>query len=272
MLGQAFVALLEQRGIQRTTGQRPAVDLSEPERLAERLDIAVPKDCTAVINCGAYTQVDDAEAHEDAANAVNCQAVEVVARLCKSRNIPLVHFSTDYVFAGDATSPYAVDTPHAPINAYGRSKACGERALLASGAEHLLVRTSWVYAPWGNNFVRTMARLTAAQPTLNVVNDQRGRPTSAEYLAERSLALLLAGHRGTYHVTDGGECTWFEFTQEIARELDRACQVQPCTSAAFPRPAKRPAYSVLDLSKTEAAIGPARPWQDNLRDVLRRIG
>lgn len=271
MLGRAFVELLERRGLRYRSAQRADVDLSHPELLPGSLSSILPDDCSAVINCAAYTRVDDAETEETAANAVNCEAVGILAEVCRSRGIPLVHFSTDYVFAGNATAPYPIDAPHAPINAYGRSKACGERALQESGAEHLLLRTSWVYAPWGTNFVLTMAKLSATRPTLNVVHDQRGRPTSAEYLAEQSLSLLLLGHRGTYHVTDGGECTWFEFTQAIVSGLGHLCDVQPCNSDAFPRPAKRPAYSVLDLSKTEAALGPSRRWQENLGDVLHRI-
>ena len=267
MLGRAYVELLQQRGMHFSTGQRPTVDLAAPESLAA----AIPETCTAVINCAAYTKVDDAETHEAEAHAINCTGVAALAALCKQRGIPLVHFSTDYVFAGDAEAPYPIDTPHAPINAYGRSKAAGEEALWDSEAEHLLLRTSWVYAPWGNNFVLTMAKLSAERPALTVVNDQRGRPTSAQYLAQRSLALLQEGHRGTFHVTDGGECTWFDFTREIVRHLDRQCDVQPCSSDAFPRPAKRPAYSVLDLGPTDAAIGPSRSWQENLQDVLRAV-
>jgi dTDP-4-dehydrorhamnose reductase len=180
----------------------------------------------------------------------------------------MVHFSTDYVFDGKASTPYAVDHPLCPVNAYGRSKAAGELALRASGAEHLIVRTSWLYAPWGENFVRTILRLCEQRDEIAVVGDQRGRPTSATYLARRSLESLHAGARGTYHVTDGGECTWYELACAI-RELSGAtCHVRPCTSNEFPRPAPRPKFSVLDLGSTEALLGPSRCFRDNLREVV----
>ena len=203
--------------------------------------------------------------------AANANSVHNLAALCTQRDATLVHYSTDYVFSGNANTPYPVDAPQEPQNAYGRSKAAGERALWTSGCNHVLIRTSWLYAPWANNFVRTMARLGKTKDALAVVDDQRGRPTSAQYLAERTLGLLEHRARGTFHVTDDGQCTWFGFTQEVMRELGYACRVSPCTSAEFPRPAPRPTYSVLGLEKTESLLGPARPWQENLRDVLMSL-
>jgi dTDP-4-dehydrorhamnose reductase len=140
-----------------------------------------------------------------------------------------------------------------------------------AGGPHLVLRTSWLYAPWANNFVRTIFKASSQQPSLRVVNDQRGRPTSAEHLANATLRLLDCKLRGTLHVTDGGECTWFEFAQEIVRLSGHACQVDPTTSAEYARPAQRPAYSVLDLGPTEAALGPMPHWRDNLRDVMQRL-
>jgi dTDP-4-dehydrorhamnose reductase len=182
-----------------------------------------------------------------------------------------VHISTDYVFDGNADTPYAVEHPRDPVNAYGRSKAVGEVALEQGPAPFLCVRTSWLYAPWGHNFVRTMLRLTAERDTLKVVDDQRGRPTSATHLAATTRQLLAADARGTFHVTDGGECTWHGLAKEIARQASspgETCDVQPCTTADFPRPAPRPAYSVLDLSKAEAIVGPMRVWKQSLKDVI----
>ena len=166
------------------------------------------------------------------------------------------------VSAAQATAPYPTDAPIEPLGAYGRTKAAGEQAVRATGGRHLIVRTSWLYAPWGNNFVRTMARLTRDKPALKVVSDQRGRPTSAEHLAASALALLDRGATGTFHVTDGGECTWYDFTVAIAQALGRTCAIAPCTTAEFPRPAPRPAYSVLELSETEALLGPMPDWRD----------
>lgn len=267
MLGRAFVEELTRRGLPFTSKSYPEIDITKPDALAD----AVPSDAQIVINCSAYTDVDGAEKNEEAANLVNGEGVGNLARLCASRGATLVHFSTDYVFNGEATKPYRTDGEHDPVNAYGRSKAIGERLLRQSGCEHLLLRTSWLYAPWANNFVRTMAKLTRDRDKLTVVNDQRGRPSSASYVVERTLGLLASPERGTFHVTDGGECTWYEFTREIARQLGNTCDVQPCTSDAFPRPAKRPAYSVMSLQRTEDVLGPSAPWQQNLATVLKTL-
>ena len=181
----------------------------------------------------------------------------------------LVAFSTDYVFDGAATSPYTVDHPRAPINAYGRSKAAGEEALEAAGAAYLNLRTSWLYAPWSKNFVRTIAAAARTRPVLRVVDDQRGRPTSTRTLVDTTLALVARGARGTLHVTDQGECTWHGLATEVARVVAPGCVVEPCASSEFPRPARRPAYSVLDLAETERLLGHALPpWQASLASVL----
>ena len=178
------------------------------------------------------------------------------------------HYSTDYVFDGTATEPYQTDHPRSPVNAYGRSKAIGEELIAESGVEHLLVRASWLYAPWGQNFVLTMRDLARSRDSLRVVHDQRGRPTDSRRLGEVSLELAEQGHRGTFHVTDGGECTWFELASLVASIANPSCTVDPCTSAEFPRPASRPAYSVLDISATEQVVGPLIPWEDRVRDTV----
>ena len=267
MLGRAWRDLLAGAGV-----EHHAADVAEIDITSEASVAAVASGpWRTVINCAAWTNVDGAEADEPAATRVNARGVERLADACLVRGALLVHYSTDYVFDGRAAAPYPIDHPRDPINAYGRGKAAGEEALERSGAEHLLIRTSWLYAPWGANFVRTIARLAREKPTLRVVNDQRGRPTSAEHLARATAALIAAGARGTHHATDGGECTWFEFASEIVRLAGSPCRVEPCTTAEFPRPAKRPTYSVLDLSATEAKIGPMPAWQGNLRDVMSRL-
>ncbi len=266
MLGRAWHELLERRGVPFRALGRPELDLAEPATV-ERLD----GDYAAIVNCAAWTDVDGAESREEAARRVNAVGVAALAQRARALGATLLHYSTDYVFNGRGETPYRVDHPRDPVNAYGRTKAEGEEAIERSGCRYLLIRTSWVYAPWGKNFVLTMHRLTAERDTLRVVDDQRGRPTSAEHLAAASLALLERGATGTYHVTDGGACTWCGFTREIARLAGHACDVQPCTTAEFPRPAPRPAYSVLDLSKTEAMIGPMPDWRDNLLKTMDRI-
>ena len=267
MLGRAFRELFTRQNRPYQGVDLPDFDAADPDRVAA----AVTDGLAAVVNCAAYTNVDGAEADEAGALRANATAPGILAQACSRAGIPLVHFSTDYVFSGNATAPYPVDAALAPLGAYGRTKAAGESAIRATDASSLIVRTSWLYAPWANNFVRTMAKLTAEKPTLKVVHDQRGRPTSAEHLARSSLSLLDQGARGTFHVTDGGECSWYEFTVEIARILRRSCVISPCTTADFPRPAPRPAYSVMDLSATEARLGPMPDWRVNLADVLARL-
>jgi dTDP-4-dehydrorhamnose reductase len=278
MLGRAFRELFARTNRAYEGFDLPAFDAAEQAQVAA----VFARPWSALINCAAFTNVDAAESDEPAAMRGNATAPRVLAEACVHAGIPLLHFSTDYVFAGNAQQPYPVDALIQPLGAYGRTKAAGESAIReasethqigtsASGVRYLIVRTSWLYAPWANNFVRTMAKLSRDKPALKVVNDQRGRPTSAEHLAKSALALLDRGVTGTFHVTDGGECTWYELTCAIAEKLGRTCTISPCTTAEFPRPAPRPTYSVLDLSKTEALLGPMPAWQDNLASVLARL-
>ena len=270
-LGRAMAGLLglmhEQSGCSAVIKGRDEVDLAKPETI-RRL---ASEGYHTVINCAAWTDVDGAEADEAGANAVNADAIGVLADECKRAGALLVNYSTDYVFDGRGTTPYGIDHPRAPINAYGRSKARGEEILEQSGCEYLLIRTSWVYAPVGKNFVRTIRGAARTRPSLKVVNDQRGGPTSADNLALVSLRLIEQGARGVYHVTDGGECTWYDFAQEIVRLAGFGTPVEPCTSAEFPRPAPRPAYSVLDISKTERLVGKMTPWREALAAVMSRM-
>ena len=267
MLGRAFRELFTRAARSYQGFDLPDLDAADGAQVAALFR----KPWSALINCAAFTNVDKAEADEVAALRGNATAPRVLGQACATAGIPLLHFSTDYVFDGKASRPYRADAPVDPLGAYGRTKAAGEQAIAASGARYLIVRTSWLYAPWGNNFVRTMDRLTRDKPSLKVVHDQRGRPTSAEHLAATALALLDRGATGTFHVTDGGECTWYEFTLAIAKQLGRTCTIAPCTTAEFPRPAPRPAYSVLDLRTTEALLGPMPDWRENLGDVLARL-
>jgi dTDP-4-dehydrorhamnose reductase len=267
MLGSAWTQLFLRRGVAVRALYLPGFDLLR-ERDVVELDLAGVR---AVINCAGWTDVDGAETNEAAATALNGVAVGALAERCHEAGALFVHYSTDYVFAGDASTPYQVHAPQAPVSAYGRSKADGERRIWASGARALVVRTSWLYAPWAKNFVRTIAAAAKARPELKVVDDQRGRPTSAEHLAATTWALVERNVSGIVHVTDGGECSWFEFATAIAAKVNPECRVLPCTTAEFPRPAKRPAYSVLDLTKTEALVGPMPRWQDELASVLDRL-
>ena len=265
MLGRAWEELLQARGVEHVATTIEDLDITDAAAVAK----VVTPGVKWVVNCAAYTLVDAAEEHEALANEVNGYAVGRMAERCKEVGAKLLHYSTDYVFDGTATKPYRTDHPRSPVNAYGRSKALGEELLEKSGVEYLLVRGSWLYAPWGQNFVLTMRDLAKSRDRLRVVDDQRGRPTDSRRLAEVSLELAEAGHRGTFHVTDGGECTWYELASLVAKIVNPDCVVEPCTSEEFPRPAPRPAYSVLDVSATEEAVGPLIPWQDRVLDVLQ---
>lgn len=225
-----------------------------------------------VVNASAYTAVDDAESHEDRAFAVNADGPRVLAAACSAHRVPLVHVSTDYVFAGDADRPYEPADAAGPVTAYGRTKFAGEDAVLGSGAHAWVVRTSWVYGAVGHNFVKTMVRLAGERDELSVVDDQRGAPTWSADLATGLLELAgrivgddpPAGR--VLHCTGGGETTWYGFARAVFEELGADPErVRPCTSDAFPRPARRPAYSVLsDASWRGAGLSPLRPWRDAL--------
>lgn len=267
MLGRAWRELLEAAGVEYLPLDRPQLDLLR----LESIPLVVEPRFRTVINCTAYTDVDRAETEEALALALNATAVGRLAECCRQTGAILVHYSTDYVFSGQASSPYRPDSLRQPLGAYGRTKAEGERLAVESGCRLLLIRTSWLYAPWAKNFVRTIAVLAKTKPELKVVNDQTGRPTSAESLALATAKLVGEGAEGVYHVTDGGQCTWYEFAREIAAWANPACRVVPCTTAEFSRPAPRPAYSVLDVSGTESKIGALPPWQDNLASVLSRL-
>ncbi len=267
MLGRWWAELLAARGIDHESTTLGELDITDPSAV----DRFVTPGTQWVVNCAAYTLVDAAEEHEGLANEVNGHAVGRMAERCKAVGAKLLHYSTDYVFDGEATEPYATDHPRSPVNAYGRSKALGEELIERSGVEHLLVRSSWLYAPWGKNFVLTIRQLSKTRQSLRVVDDQHGRPTDCRRLAEVSLTLANQGSRGIFHVTDGGECTWFDLATLIGEAINPNCQVEACTSAEFPLPAPRPGYSVLDISATENVVGPLIPWEDRVREVLARV-
>lgn len=226
-----------------------------------------------VANAAAWTNVDGAEESEDAAFVVNATAPALLAAACAEHGALLLHVSTDYVFAGDRVGgpPYRADDDPNPATAYGRTKLAGElavRSLYPQGAH--VVRTAWVYGP-GNNFVRTMARLAGQRDTVDVVDDQRGSPTWARDLAAGLLTLAaLRPEAGTWHLTGAGDTTWYSFAREVFRltghDPDR---VRPTTTEAFPRPAPRPPYSVLDLGKwEEAGLPEPRPWLESLTEAI----
>ena len=228
-----------------------------------------------IFNAAAYTAVDKAESDEATALAVNATAVAHLAAAAKESDARFVHVSTDFVFDGSSGVPYAPDAKPNPLAAYGRTKLAGE---VAAGPDALIVRTAWVYAPSGGNFVRTMLRLMAERPEVRVVADQIGSPTYAPGLAAALWTLADKGATGMHHYTDAGIASWYDFAVAIQEEalaaglLTNAVPVIPIATSDFPTPAVRPSYSVLDKTATYAVLGvPAPHWRTNLRTMIREI-
>ncbi len=245
-----------------TAVDRDEVDIRDPQAC-----LAIVEGNDFVVNVAAWTAVDEAETHEPAAFAVNAVGAANLARACAAARVPMVQVSTDYVFAGDASRPYAEDAPLAPRSAYGRTKAAGEWAVQALCPQSWIVRTAWLYGANGPNFVKTMARLAAERDTVSVVDDQFGQPTWTVDLAAAIVRLVEAeAPFGTYHGTSAGETTWFGFAQAIFAELGLdSARVKPTTTDAFPLPAPRPAYSVLGHEAWRgAALDPLPSWRKSL--------
>ncbi|MET8585982.1 dTDP-4-dehydrorhamnose reductase [Streptomyces collinus] len=269
MLGQDVLARLRRDGERAVGLARGELDIADGDAVREAVAAHRPG---IVVNCAAWTAVDDAEAHEAEALRVNGDGPGRLAEACAESGARLVHVSTDYVFAGDGSAPYAEDAPTAPRGAYGRTKLAGERAVLAALPEAgYVVRTAWLYGAGGGNFVDTMIRLESSKDTVDVVDDQRGQPTWTVDLADRLVRLgqvASAGGApaGIYHGTSGGETTWFALAREVFRLLGAdPGRVRPTTSDAFVRPAPRPAYSVLGHERwRRAGIEPIRPWGEAL--------
>jgi len=253
------------QGHQLTALDLPAFDLTHPD--CARAIVAAAPD--AVIHAGAHTDVDGAERNPGLAMAVNADGTERVARAAAQARAKLIYISTDYVFDGRGTRPYVETDPTNPINAYGLSKRAGEQRALACCENTLVVRTAWLYGLQGKNFVKTMLQLAGERPCLKVVADQRGCPTFAEDLAGMIGNLVAHPAQGVLHVTNEGHCTWHEFASEIVRLSGHRVPVEPITAAEMPRPAKRPAYSVLSLDRLHH-LGFSMPsWQDGLQRFVK---
>jgi dTDP-4-dehydrorhamnose reductase len=252
-------------------------DFNEPASLVALLDRVRPD---VVVNAAAYTAVDRAEEERDAAWRANAEAPGIIARWCAAAGVPLVHYSTDYVFDGQGTRPYREDDATAPLGVYGASKLAGEEAIRAAGGRHLIFRTAWVYASHSANFLRTMLRVGAERDVLRVVADQIGTPTPAALIADVTAQALqhAGGLSGTWHLTAAGETSWHGFAEAIfaeavsAGKLARAPKVEAITTADYPTPARRPAYSHLDVSKLERDFGLMLPsWQEGLERVTAEV-
>ncbi len=229
-----------------------------------------------IVNCVAYTAVDAAEDDEPTARLLNATAVGILARVAKQHGARMVHVSTDYVFDGQACTPYTEDHPTSPQSAYGRTKLDGERLLLDTlGDDAVIMRTAWLYSPYGKNFVKTMLTLGQTKPALKVVFDQVGSPTCARDLARAIVTVITAQswHPGIYHYSNEGVISWYDFTIAIHRIAGiKGCDVQPCHSDEFPAKAHRPAYSVLDKTKFKTTFGVHVPyWQDSLEGTINQL-
>lgn len=259
---------------------RPEIDLAVEGSAAAAIARLRPN---VVINAAAYTAVDQAEDEPELAMRINAQGAREVAEAADSIGAPIIQVSTDYVFDGTSERAYREDDETGPISVYGASKLRGEEAAREANPRHLIVRTSWVVSPFGRNFVRTMVEAARSREVLNVVDDQRGRPTSALDLADALLAILdrwaagdMVGQGRTYHVANAGEASWFELAREIMDECRRigapAAEVRPIASSEWPTKAERPRNSVLDCSRFEEEFRWEMPdWRPSVRAIVRRL-
>ena len=259
---------------------RPALDLGDPDTIDRAIGAAA---ADVLVSAAAYTNVDKAETEGDLTDLINARAPGLLAARAKSLGIPLIHLSTDYVFDGTKSDPYNEQDPICPINAYGRSKAAGERAVASAHSRHVILRTSWVYSPFGRNFVRTMLELARKQDEVRVVADQVGNPTAAADIADGILAVarnLVADgsdeRYGTFHMTAAGATNWAEFaTAAFLASAERggpSARVVPIASAEYHTPARRPANSRLDCAKIARVHGVSLPqWRSSLGPCVERI-
>lgn len=259
-LGDVVTAGLRDAGL--------AVDLAKPDSIRRTVEAAGPD---AIVNAAAYTAVDKAETEADLAMRINGEAPRILAEEARARRIPFIHYSTDYVFDGTNTRPYTEEDRPAPLNAYGRSKLAGDEAVGAVGGRYAILRTSWVYGIRGQNFLRTMLRLMAERDTLRVVADQIGAPTWSRMIAEVSAHVLMRLQNedvsGLYNLASTGVTSWYGFAEAIARASaarpeHRLQSLEPIPTSAYPTPAQRPAYSVLDGSKLRERFGLVLPAWD----------
>lgn len=242
---------------------------------ASVLEMASNTKAEFIINCAAYTNVDKAEDDEQTAHLINCTATANLAAAAKQVGATLIHVSTDYVFDGCGCTPYTEEAAVAPTGAYGRTKLAGEQAVAESGCKHIIIRTAWLYSPFGRNFVKTMRTLTAEREHLQVVFDQVGSPTYAGDLADAILHIVEGSTReayGTYHYSNEGVCSWYDFAKEICEMSGNVCEIRPCHSDEFPSKVARPHYSVLDKTKIKTTFSISIPhWKESLAVCIKEL-
>ena len=250
------------------------LDITDADAVMNAVKVAA---IDIIVNCAAYTNVDKAESDEATAELINATAVGNLARAMKEVGGTLFHVSTDYVFGCDGNTPRTEEMPLNPLGVYGRTKLHGEQAILESGCKALIFRTAWLYSEFGNNFLKTMMRLTSEKEQLNVVFDQVGTPTYAGDLALAIFSIIeagvYAGNEGIYHFSNEGVCSWYDFAVEIAAAAgNTSCRINPCHSSEFPSPVTRPPYSVLDKTKIKNTFDIDIPhWRESMEYCIKRI-
>jgi len=265
MLGQALVACLESRGHVVVAMPREKLDVTNYEQVVSQLNLHTPD---LVLHCAAYTKVDQAESEPDLAFFINGYGTENLAVACNHLNIPLLYVSSDYVFDGEKNRPYTTWDDTKPLSIYGKTKLAGERAVMRHLRRFYIVRTSWLYGPFGKNFVETILQMANDGKPLRVVADQFGSPTCTLSLSETIADLIQTERWGVYHASDDGITNWYEFAKEIVWDLK--AQVSPIATTDMPRPATRPKYSVMDKTTLINTIGRELPtWQDSLHAYLQ---
>lgn len=253
-------------------GEHERLDITDPQAIA---DIVRENHVNVIVNCAAYTNVDKAETDPETANLLNNIAAGNLADAMKAVNGTLIHISTDYVFQGDRNIPCREDWPTEPLGVYGKTKLAGEKSIEATGCASIIIRTAWLYSPFGKNFVKTMRDLTSIRESLKVVFDQVGTPTYAGDLAEAICRIIETGQldkTGIYHFSNEGVCSWFDFAKAICEMSGNTCDIRPCHSDEFPSPVARPHFSVLDKTKIKQTFGIRIPyWTDSLKHCIEEI-
>ena len=254
---------------------REDLPIQQTEKIQAVFEKTQPAYC---INCAAYTAVDKAETDQETAMQINGNGPGLLAAMCYSSGAKFIHISTDYVFDGTATVPYKEDDKNNPVNYYGATKLAGEQQCLQNNEESIIIRTSWVYSEFGNNFVKTMMRLMKERESLNVVNDQIGSPTYAADLAALLLTIIAENEKskkweaGIYHYSNEGVISWYDFAVTIKNLIKSNCAVHPVPTTMYPTPAKRPAYSVMDKQKLKSVYAVAIPgWKESLSLCIDRM-
>ena len=273
-LGREWVQFLELNGEPLDAFGSAALDITDSDQVKARIEECRPD---VLINCAAYTNVDDAEDEQELAHSVNEKGVENLVTACLKYNCKLVHFSTDYVFPGSFEDGskfpdgYPEDAEKRPVNAYGRSKRAGEIVIEKSTLDSLLIRVSWLCGPFGNNFVKTMLRLAETRDELSVVDDQKGSPTYTFDVVDKTYQLLNMSKSGVYHISSRGKISWADFTEEIFKQANIAITLYRIPSSEFPTKAKRPAFSLLSTQKLEKEGLKVLAWKEGLSVLLKKL-